>query len=193
MPFPEDEGVTREEAAAYLLELGSTRAYALGGRPVGLGRDPVNYVTMREPTVSRFHGEIRYDPTAGGFSFHSMGAHGSTVNGSPVGEPGLTLQDGDVVEIQGTALKFTTSRPPASYRILARADQVPLSPSTPTPPLQQRSVEPPTTGLEATDPRRFARDGRRRWGAVWLIAIAVLVVAAVLILLYLRRGTGHSA
>ena len=171
MPFPEDDGVTREQAAAYLLDLGSNRAYALGGRPVGLGRDPVNYVTIREATVSRFHGQVRYDPTAGTFSFHSMGAHGSTVNGEPVNETGLTLAEGDVLEIQGTSLRFTTSRPAAPYRTVARADQVPTSPSAPTPPIQ-RTIEAPTAGLEATDPRPSS-ERRLPARTGWLIALAV--------------------
>ena len=188
MPFPEDEGVTREQAAAYLLDLGSNRAYALGGRPVGLGRDPVNYVTIREATVSRFHGEIRYDPSAGGFSFHSMGAHGSTVNGMRVSESGLVLSEGDILGIQGTSLRFTTARPQPPYRTVARADQVPTSPSAPTPPLQ-RSVEPPTTGVETTDPRSVSRRGRGR--TAWIIALVAVVIVVGLFLLYLRKR--HSA
>lgn len=190
MPFLEDDGVTREEAAGYLLDLGSNRAYALGGRPVGIGRDPVNYVTIREATVSRFHGQVRYDPAAGAFSFHSMGAHGSTVNGRPVSDAGQTLTEGDIVEIQGTALRFTTSRPPAPYRTVARADQVPTSPSAPTPPLQ-RTIEPPTTGLETTDPRPAGSRDRRRWAV--LIGLTVAVIALALILLYLHLHARHPA
>jgi pSer/pThr/pTyr-binding forkhead associated (FHA) protein len=190
MPFPEDEGVTRDQAAAYLLDLGSNRAYALGGRPVGIGRDPVNYVAIREATVSRFHGEVRYDPTAGSFTFHSMGAHGSTVNGKRVSESGLVLSDGDVLGIQGTSLRFTTTRPQPPYRTVARADQVPTSPSTPTPPLPlQRSVEPPTTGLETTDPHSVSSGAR--WRTAWLIALVAVVIVVGLILLYLRKR--HSA
>ena len=182
MPFPEDEGVTRSEAAAYLLDQGSNRAYALGGRPVGIGRDPVNYIALREATVSRFHGEVRYDPTAGSFTFHSMGAHGSTVNGKAVSESGVALTDGDILGIQGTALRFTTARPPAPYRVVARDDQVPTSPSMPTPPLPlQRSVEPPTTGLETTDPRSVSSRGR--WRAAWLIALVAAAIVVGLILM----------
>ncbi len=189
MPFPEDEGVTRDQAAAYLLDQGSNRAYALGGRPIGIGRDPVNYIAIREATVSRFHGEVRYDPTAGSFTFHSMGAHGSTVNGTRVTESGLALSEGDVLGIQGTSLRFTTARPQAPYRTVARADQVPAFPSTPTPPLPLRNVEPPTTGLETTDPRSLSSPRHRR--TPWVIALVAVVIVAALILLYLLRR--HSA
>jgi pSer/pThr/pTyr-binding forkhead associated (FHA) protein len=195
MSFPEHDGVAGEvssevsrevsaapsqAALAYLLDLGNPLAYALGGRSVGIGRDPVNYVTLPEITTSRFHAEVRYEPRTNTFTFHSMGAHGSKVNGAPVSDNGVALSEGDVVVIGGTSLRFTAAEPPAPYRVIKRAEQVPTSRSAATPPLQ-RSVEPPTAGDPVAAGSTAVFRSRRA-----LIAMAALVVVAIVIVLYLH-------
>jgi hypothetical protein len=50
-------------------------------------------------------------------------------------------------------------------------------------------VEPPTTGLETTDPRSLSSRGSRR--PTWIIALVAAAIVVGLILLYLLRR--HSA
>jgi hypothetical protein len=191
MPFLEPEGVAGEArvdvppaksppAPAYLLDLASPIAYALGGRPVGIGRDPVNYITLPEATTSRFHAEVRQDDRAHTFTFHSMGARGSIVNGAPVTEGGVTLAEGDVIAIGGTSLRFTALGPPVSYQVVARSDQSPTSRSAATPPVHRR-VEPPTPG---GPPAQRPRPPRARKALI--IGLAAIAAAVILIVSYLR-------
>jgi FHA domain-containing protein len=115
-------------ARAYLVDIVAGAAYPLARDSVGIGRDPVNHVVVRDLAVSRFHAEVKAAPTGGGFTFRSMGTGGSTLNGSLVGGAPRALTEGDMIRVGGTALRYTLVPPPPAVRIVHRADIPPGGP-----------------------------------------------------------------
>lgn len=101
---------------AHLVDDVAKIAHPLVGRTTPIGRDASNAVVVRDPTVSRFHAEVRRE--AGGYAVHSTGMAGTTLNGQPL-EGSLILYEGDTLEIEGTQLRFTTAPPRAGIRVAA--------------------------------------------------------------------------
>ena len=146
-------------APAHLFETRAGIAHALTAASVGIGRDRLNSVVVRDPTASRFHAEIRQE--AGGYVLHPHGSSGTLVNGRRVGSP-ARLQDGDRIEIGNAELKFVTGPIPAGARTAEPVadDETAHRPTV----MDAAAMEiPPET------PTRSAR---------WLWIAAVLVVAA---------------
>jgi hypothetical protein len=100
--------------AAHLIDDTARIAHPLVGRATPIGRDAANAVVVRDPTVSRFHAEVRRE--AGGYAVHSTGVAGTQLNGQPL-DGSLVLYEGDVLEIEGTQLRFTTAPPRAGVKI----------------------------------------------------------------------------
>lgn len=94
---------------AFLVDTTARRAYRLNRRTVQLGRDAGAGIVLKDPTVSRFHADLRSE--AGGYVLYSSGATGSFVNEEQVSRPRL-LMDGDEIRIGRMTLVFTTSTPP---------------------------------------------------------------------------------
>jgi hypothetical protein len=79
----------------------------LGERPVVIGRLAECDVVLADPNVSRRHAEVR--PAGMGFAVADLDStNGTRVNGSIVGEP-TVLNDGDVVTIGATRIRFEAS------------------------------------------------------------------------------------
>jgi hypothetical protein len=97
------------DAKAYLIDSTARRAYSLERRTVQLGRDAGAGVVLKDPTVSRFHADVRSE--AGGYVLYSSGAGGTFVNEEQVVRPRL-LRDGDEIRIGRMSLLFTTTPPP---------------------------------------------------------------------------------
>jgi pSer/pThr/pTyr-binding forkhead associated (FHA) protein len=165
---------------AYLLDLTTSLAYPLGDDIVGIGRDAVNHVVLKDAATSRFHADVRRAPT-GAFVFRSMGTNGSTLNDTPAGRTPRPLADGDTIRIGGSSLRFTTTLPP-SARIVVPKDVAP-GPRAHQPTPIYRSDEPNTVPPPVAP--RTARRGR-------LIAITAAILVAVLVLaaVWILRG-GH--
>ena len=102
-------GVALPESQAYLIDTTARRAYSLQRRTVQIGRDAGAGIVLKDPTVSRFHADIRNE--AGGFVLYSSGATGTFVNEEPVTTPRL-LVSGDEIRIGRMSLVFTTAAPP---------------------------------------------------------------------------------
>lgn len=100
--------------AAHLIDDAAKVAHPLLGRMTPIGRDASNAVVVRDPTVSRFHAEVRRE--AGGYAVHSTGMAGTLLNGQPL-DGSFVLYEGDMLEISGTQLRFTTAPPRAGVRI----------------------------------------------------------------------------
>jgi hypothetical protein len=94
---------------ACIIDTTARRAYSLEKRTVQLGRDAGAGVVLKDPTVSRFHADIRSE--AGGHVLYSSGAGGTFVNEEQVTRPRLLL-DGDEIRIGRMTLAFTTTPPP---------------------------------------------------------------------------------
>jgi hypothetical protein len=102
--------------AAHLIDDTGRVAHPLVGRATPIGRDASNAVVVRDPTVSRFHAEVRRE--AGGYAVHSTGMAGTLLNGQAL-EGSFVLYEGDLLEIEGTQLRFTTAPPRAGVKIAA--------------------------------------------------------------------------
>jgi predicted component of type VI protein secretion system len=100
--------------AAHLIDDTARIAHPLVGRATPIGRDASNAVVVRDPTVSRFHAEVRRE--AGGYAVHSTGMAGTLLNGEPL-EGSFVLYEGDTLEIEGTQLRFTTAPPRAGVKV----------------------------------------------------------------------------
>ena len=92
----------------YLVNEKERRAYPLIRKKVGIGRDAASHVLLRDPSVSRFHADIRAE--AGQHVLYSMGSAGTKVNGTTLTNPQM-LQDGDKIEVGDTHLLFTRTLP----------------------------------------------------------------------------------
>jgi predicted component of type VI protein secretion system len=112
--YLEDIGRARPAVAAssgtkpYLVNEKERRAYPLTRKKVGIGRDAASNVLLRDPSVSRFHADIRAE--AGQYVLYSMGSAGTKVNGHNLSAPQM-LQEGDRVEVGDTSFVFTRTLP----------------------------------------------------------------------------------
>jgi hypothetical protein len=88
------------------LVLPDGRRYALGEKPVVLGRMSDCDIVLADPRASRQHAEIQ--PAGHGFVLSDLGSmNGTVVNGTPVREHQLT--DGDEIRVGSTVLHFEAS------------------------------------------------------------------------------------
>ena len=99
-----------EVPPAHLVETRARVAHELAIPSVGIGRDRLNTVVIRDPTASRFHAEIRRE--AGGYVLHPHGSSGTLLNGLRIGSP-ERLKDGDRIEIANVELRFVAGPVPA--------------------------------------------------------------------------------
>lgn len=144
---------------AYLSETRAGIVHALSTTSVGIGRDRLNAVVVRDPTASRFHAEIRRE--AGGYVLHPHGSSGTLVNGRRVGSP-ARLRDGDRIEIGNVELKFVNGPVPAGART---AEPVADDESAHRPTV----VDAAAMEIPAEEPQRSTK---------WIWVAAVLVTAA---------------
>ncbi len=93
---------------AYLATESNGRGRELISRSTMLGRDASVAIVIDDPSVSRFHAEVRRE--AGGFALHSLGSAGMLLNGRKVNGPTL-LVEGDTLEIASRRWQFTHSAP----------------------------------------------------------------------------------
>jgi len=98
---------------AHLMDVRGGIAYPLEGTSVGIGRDRLNAVVVRDPTASRFHAEVRRE--AGGYVLHPFGSSGTLVNSRRVGSPSR-LENGDRIEVANTELRFVLGPVPPGAR-----------------------------------------------------------------------------
>lgn len=100
--------------AAFLVNQQARKAYALGRRAASIGRDPASHIHIAEPTISRFHADIRSE--AGEYVLYSLGSAGTQVNGERVAVPRM-LAEGDRIEFGDTSLVFTRKSPQADMEV----------------------------------------------------------------------------
>ena len=98
---------------AYLINTTERKGYALRKKVVQIGREIGCSIVLKDPTVSRFHADIRQE--GGEHVLYSMGSGGTKVNGEPISLPRV-LQDGDKIQVGGTAFAFTRGKLPSEVR-----------------------------------------------------------------------------
>jgi len=168
-------------ARAYLVDILGSVAYPLSDDVVGIGRDPVNHIVLRDAATSRFHADVRLAQT-GVFVFRSMGANGSTVNEEPTGRIPRPLAEGDIIRIGETALQYVTV-PPAGVRVVTRSDVAP-GPRRHQPTPIHRSAEPNTVPGPIQPPAPG-------YGRAIALIVAVLLAAGLAFLVWRMRGAPH--
>lgn len=153
-------------AEAWLVDERWFKAYPLADQTT-IGRGSESTIILRDPAVSRHHADVKREPA--GYVLHAFGSAGVKVNGVRVGAE-CTLQEGDVVEIAFTTLRFTTKAPTGEMFVIPRD----------TPTIIDRQEGPTRITMRAIDPRALVRGSRGYWR---LVAIVVLIVGLLLFVL----------
>lgn len=164
---------------AFLVSDRTGHAYPIGSTPLTIGRDSVSHVVVDDPSVSRFHAEVRADERGRrpAYLFRSMGASGSRLNGDSA-QSECRLAEGDVITIGNETLRFTQEALPDGVTIIQRND-APADSGALKQTQVVRSVEPPTVGPLAdpvTRPRRFALAVAAGGAAAVVAAFALLAL-----------------
>lgn len=148
---------------AHLVETRGNVAYPINTQSVGIGRDNLNSVVIRDPTASRFHAEIRRE--AGGYVLHPHGSSGTLVNGRTVGSP-ERLGDGDRIEIANVELRFVLGSAPEGSLKAATVEK------------DESSQRPTVIGAKAMEIPPEEKTTSTKW--IWIAA--ALVIAATIYL-----------
>ena len=132
-----------------------------------IGRGSQCAIIVRDPAVSRVHATITRSP--GGYVLKPHGPSGTKLNGTVVSADSA-LQEGDVVEIAFTTLRFTTKAPTGEMFLVSRDY-----------PTSMDKLDPPTRAtLHAMHPITLISRSRVYWRR---ILVAVLLIAMVAFLL----------
>ena len=166
LPAPPGEG--------YLINEGERVAYPLSKKTVSIGRDAASHVLVRDPSVSRFHADVRAE--AGEYVLYAMGSAGTRVHGHGVSGPRL-LEEGDEIGVGDQTFRFTRQPLPAGLT------PVPLGGGEDDDRLTRRPTMMSTEAI--TGGHRRAIPGPTRRPVLPLVIAVVLVV--VMILYWLGR------
>lgn len=137
---------------AWLIDELWAKAYPLGDLTT-IGRGPQSTIILRDVAVSRLHAEITRE--SGSYVLQAHGASGTKVNGMPVGM-NRPLQEGDLVEIAFSRLRFTTKAP--THQVIVIERDVPTLKDT---------QEGPTQAVISAISREIVAISRRRWLRLW--------------------------
>jgi hypothetical protein len=153
-------------AEAWLVDERWFKAYPLV-KETTIGRGSKCSIILRDPAVSRVHAVVFKHPS--GYRVNPQGASGTRLNGNSIDTPVL-LQEGDVLEIAFTSLRFTTKAPTGEMFVVSRDY-----------PTNIDRLEPPTRDtLHAMHPITLMSRSRVYWKRV---AVVVLILAMLLFLL----------
>lgn len=151
-------------ADAWLVDERWFKVYPIVGDTT-IGRSAKCTIILRDPAVSRVHAEVIRRPNG-----YALRAHAATtLNGAEVSAESL-LQEGDVIDIEVTTLRFTMSAPTGEMFLVSR--------DYPTP--KDREEAPTRPTLHAMHPITIASRVPVFWRR---ILIAVLLVGLLLFLL----------
>lgn len=149
-------------AQAWLIDQRWAKAYPLA-ESTTVGRGPECTVVLRDPAVSRRHAEITREGDA--YVLRSMGSAGTTLNGVRVATD-CVLQEGDLIEIAFTILRFTKLAPTGEMFVVPK-DAI----------YSRDRLDVPT---RATLHRLHPITLVSRWRRYWHILLALLLVVLVL-------------
>lgn len=150
-------------ADAWLVDERWFKAYPLAERTT-IGRSAHSTIILRDPAVSRVHAEVRRDGIT--YVLQAQGSSGTKVNGARVGDE-FVLQEGDVIEIAFTNLRFTTHAPTGEMFVVSR-DRAASS----------DQLDAPTRAtLRSMHPITLMSRWRQWWHLAVIAALVLLVVA----------------
>jgi hypothetical protein len=162
-------------AEAWLVDERWFKAYPLEEETT-IGRGSKCSIILRDPAVSRVHATVSKHPS--GYRVNPEGASGTKLNGNVITTPVL-LQEGDVLEIAYTSLRFTSKAPTGEMFVVSRDY-----------PTHMDRLEPPTRDtLHAMHPITLMSRSRVYWKRIAI----VVVILAMLVFLLAALGYLQSA
>ena len=165
-----------EPVPAFLVNTTSRRGYQLRKRVVQIGREIGCSIVLRDPTVSRFHADIRSE--GGEYVVYSMGAGGTRVNDEAVSAPRM-LATGDRIAIGDTVFTFVRGTLPPGVAAAQFEDHSDDS-------FSRRRTQLATPTITKELGKYGSRRRARRGALPWLVGLGVVVVALLAYLAFVR-------
>jgi predicted component of type VI protein secretion system len=159
-------------AEAHLIDTAGRKGYTLRKRVVQIGREIGCSIVLKDPTVSRFHADVRGE--AGEYVLYSQGSSGTKVNSQAVNAPRL-LVEGDQIAIGDTLFTFTRQTLPPGVRSVQFEDHDDDAFSRRSTQLQQRAVTMEGGKYPVSSGRRLP----------WMPILIGFAVASILFVLFL--------
>jgi pSer/pThr/pTyr-binding forkhead associated (FHA) protein len=150
-------------ADAWLVDERWFKAYPLV-EDTTIGRGAQCVIILRDPAVSRVHAEVKREHNE--YVLYAQGSSGTKVNGARVTSATL-LQEGDVVEIAFTTLRFTRHAPTGEMFVVPR-DAATTS---------DRNEIPTRATLHALHPITIVSRWPRYWRIIVMASLILLVFA----------------
>lgn len=177
-----------ERPPALLIDRAAKKGYTLRKRVVQIGREIGCNIVLKDPTVSRFHADVRAE--GGEYVLYSMGSTGTKINGRSITVPRM-LEEGDQIAIGDTVLVFSRQPLPPGIQAVQFEDQgADDGSSRRNTVLATRAVTAELGKLPAGRRRRRPRTSPLKWFTPgkwlrkmhlepWMVAMAVIVVLMV--------------
>jgi len=159
---------------AHLIDVTNRKGYTLRRRVVQIGREIGCSIVLKDPTVSRFHADVRAE--GGQFVLYAMGSSGTKVNGEPTVAPRL-LREGDQITMGDTTFTFSLLAMPPGIRAVQFEDHEDDSFSRKNTQLAQRAVT-----MEHGKAPRSQKKQRRPLAPMLLVAAGVVIVLLLFLL-----------
>lgn len=162
---------------AVLIDAAARKGYTLRRRVVQIGREIGCSIVLKDPTVSRFHADVRAE--GGQFVLYAMGSSGTKVNGEATVAPRM-LREGDQIAIGDTTFTFSANPMPPGIRPVQFEDHEDDAFSRKNTQLAQRTI--------TSEHGKYARGSRKQLPLIpILIGAAVVVVALMLYFVFRHR------
>ena len=167
-----------EMPEAHLIDITNKKGYTLRRRVVQIGREIGCSIVLKDPTVSRFHADVRAE--GGQFVLYAMGSSGTKVNGEPAVVPRL-LREGDQITMGDTTFTFSSLAMPPGIRAVQFEDHEDDSFSRKNTQLAQKAI--------TSEHGKYSRGQKKKQLPLIpiLLAAAIVVVALMLYLVFRHR------
>lgn len=165
-----------EPAPALLVDAAARKAFTLRNRVVQIGREIGCSIVLKDPTVSRFHADVRSE--GGGYVLYSIGSGGTRINGQTVTAPRL-LVEGDEIAIGGTLFTFMRGSIPAGMSRVQFEDHAEEA-------INRRHTVVAQRVITAAQSPRVSRRGGRGWTKPVAIGAGVVAALAALYVVLIR-------
>ena len=165
-----------EMPEAHLIDLTNKKGYTLRRRVVQIGREIGCSIVLKDPTVSRFHADVRAE--GGQFVLYAMGSSGTRLNGEPAVAPRL-LREGDKITLGDTTFTFSSLAMPAGIRPVQFEDHEDDSFSRKNTQLAQKAI--------TSEHGKYARSQKKQLPIIPIILATAVVIVAMLLYMMFRH------
>jgi predicted component of type VI protein secretion system len=161
---------------AHLIDVTNKKGYTLRRRVVQIGREIGCSIVLKDPTVSRFHADVRAE--GGQFVLYAMGSSGTKVNGEASVVPRL-LREGDQITMGDTTFTFSLKPIPPGIRAVQFEDHEDDSFSRKNTQLAQRTI--------TAEHGKYARSKKKQLPILPIVIGAAVVVILLMLFVLLRH------